>query len=176
MNSLCAQIVADLANVLNNAARVAFLGVGSPLLSDDTVGLCLTSGLERTLQPNPGQIFQFFLGESAPENFSGAIREFKPDYLVIFDAADLRQPPGAFALIAPEEIGGASFATHMMPLKILVDYLVMATGCQVMVIGVQPETLEFGETLSPVVATAVDEFIEKIKDVFTMKNMKKTCK
>lgn len=162
MSDTRGQVIAELANVLNNAVKIAFLGVGSPLRSDDSLGLCLTMGLERSLQPNPNQVFQFSLGESAPENFSGTIREFKPDYLVIFDAADLHQPPGTFALIAPDQIGGASFATHMLPLKILVDYLVLATGCQVMVIGVQPETLEFGETLSPVVATVVEEFIREL--------------
>jgi hydrogenase 3 maturation protease len=162
MSSSRDQAVAALANVLNNSPRIAFLGVGSPLRSDDTVGLCLTRGLEKGLKPSLSQAFQFFLGESAPENFSGAIREFKPDYLVIFDAADFHQPPGTFALIAPDQIGGVSFTTHMLPLKILVDYLVMASGCQVMVIGVQPENLEFGETLSPTVAAAVEEFIKEL--------------
>ncbi|MCL6588410.1 MAG: hydrogenase 3 maturation endopeptidase HyCI [Firmicutes bacterium] len=162
MSSARAQVIAGLANVLNTAARVAFLGVGSPLRSDDGLGLCLTTGLKQALQPGPGQEFRFFLGESAPENFSGAIREFMPDYLVIFDAADLGETPGTFALIAPDRIGGVSFSTHMMPLKILADYLVMAAGCQVMVIGVQPENLDFGETLSPAVAAAVGEFIKEL--------------
>jgi hydrogenase 3 maturation protease len=82
--------------------------------------------------------------------------------LVIFDAADLQEPPGTFALIETDKIGGVSFTTHMMPLKILVDYLVMATNCQVMVIGVQPDNLEFGETLSPTVEAAVEEFIKEM--------------
>jgi len=152
-----------LAAIWQTARRIAFLGVGSPLRADDSVGLYLVAEFEQALPASPHRELRFYLGESAPENFTGVIREFAPTHLIICDAAKMDASPGTFAIIEPEKIGGVSFTTHTLPLKILVDYFIATTGCQVTIIGVQPKSLDFAHPLSPEVKAAADRFVHDLK-------------
>lgn len=151
-----------LTGVLNSGIRIAFLGVGSPLRGDDAVGLYLLDRLEEHLLPGSGQEFQFYRGESAPENFTGEIRRFDPTHLVILDAAQLEEPPGSFRRIAPETIAEVGFTTHVLPLKFLVAYLNQVTHCEILIIGIQPQQLEFTLNLTPTVQKAADDFLEAL--------------
>lgn len=151
-----------LSNIIIDNHKIAFLGVGSPLRADDSVGLYIVSELEKRLKPKPEQQFRFYLGESAPENFSGEIRNFSPDHLLIFDAAELECQPGECTLIDQDSIGGVSFCTHMLPLKILADYLRTTAGCQVTVIGVKPKLLEFAYPMTGEVTAGAERLIAEL--------------
>lgn len=156
------QMIRKLARIIKETPKAAFLGVGSPLRGDDNVGNCVVAALEEKLQAGPGQEFRFYQGESAPENFTGAIRQFNPEYLIIFDAADLGGPPGTFSIIPPEQIDGMSFASHVLPLKIICNYLNSAVERQIILVGVQPLNLEFGENLSRAVQEAMERFAAEL--------------
>jgi hydrogenase 3 maturation protease len=161
------KIIDRLATVWRDGGKLVFLGVGNPLRADDSVGLFIVEELEQKLGTVTGKELRFFLGESAPENFSGAIREFAPTYVIVFDAAEFEEAPGSSRLIEQAEIGGVSFSTHMLPLNILANYLTATAGCQVVVVGIQPKLLEFGYPMTGVVKKAaeqlVTEFISAIK-------------
>jgi hydrogenase 3 maturation protease len=156
------EIVERLAAIWENETRLVFLGVGSPLRADDSVGLFIVEELEKGLAAPAGKELRFYLGESAPENFSGAIREFGPSTVIIFDAAEFGAAPGTFRLIEADEIGGASFSTHMLPLHVLANYLTASAGCRILVIGVQPKLLEFGYPLTPKVQSAAAGFVREL--------------
>ncbi len=156
------EILLQLAKIISKTPKVAFLGVGSPLRGDDNVGNRVVALLAAKLTARPGQEFQFYQGESAPENFTGAIRQFSPEYLIIFDAAELGKPPGTFLIIPPEQIDGMNFASHVLPLKIICNYLSSAVGRQILMVGIQPQSLEFGENISPAVEEAMDEFVTRL--------------
>jgi hydrogenase 3 maturation protease len=166
------EIADRLSERLQGGRKVAFLGVGAPLRADDSIGLYIVSGLEKRLKADPDTEYIFFLGESAPENYSGAIRSQMPSHVVILDAAEMGREPGAFRMIEPDQIGGVSFSTHMLPLKILADYLVKTTACQIVVIGVQPKYLEFGYPISTEVKTAADQFIKEFSELCGKKQVK----
>lgn len=155
MNRMILTLTAEIVG----GSKVAFLGVGSPLRADDSVGLYIVNKLASRLTPHAGQELRFYLGESAPENFSGEIRNFGTTHLVVIDAADMSEAPGTMRIIEQDQIGGTSFSTHMMPLKMLTDYLVMATGCKVFVLGIQPQSLAFGQLISEPVQKAADQFL-----------------
>jgi hydrogenase 3 maturation protease len=106
-----------------------------------------------------------FLGATAPENFTGEIKRFKPSHLLILDAADTSAKPGTIDLISPEVVGGVSFSTHMMPLKIMVDYMNQSIKCKTMIIGIQPKVLKFGSTPSKVVITSAKEVAQAILSI-----------
>lgn len=165
MNEVARQLV----TAIRDGAKVVFLGVGSPLRADDAVGLYVVSELMTRLTPGPEQEFRFYLGEAAPENFSGEIRTFGTTHLVIIDAAELGAAPGTMRIIEPDRIGGTGFSTHMLPLKMLTDYLVMTTGCKILILGIQPRNLEFGQVLSEVVRQAAEEFIEEFLNECNMR-------
>ncbi len=156
------EILQQLAMIVKKTPKAAFLGVGSPLRSDDNVGNRMVAALAEKLKAGPGQEFRFYQGESAPENFTGAIRDFSPEYLIIFDAAELGKPPGTFFIIPPEQIEGMSFASHVLPLKIICNYISATAGCQIIMVGIQPQSLEFGESLSTTVGEAMENFVAEL--------------
>jgi hydrogenase 3 maturation protease len=155
------QVIHHLITGIGGGSNIAFLGVGSPLRADDSVGLYIVGELKSRLTAHSGQELRFYLGESAPENFSGEIRNFGTTHLIIVDAADMDEAPGVMKIIEKDRIGGTSFSTHMMPLKMLTDYLVMTTGCQVFVVGIQPKCLAFGQLISEPVKETADQFLER---------------
>ena len=149
-----------LAEAVQNAARVAVLGCGSPLLGDDAAGHLIAERLTG-FDGNT----RAFCGSTAPENFTGEIKNFRPDVLLVIDAADMSLPAGQAAFIPPEEIKGASFSTHMLPLHIMLDYLRQETGCRVFLLGIQAVSLEFGSNMTPEVQATVKEVAKALLEL-----------
>jgi len=150
---------ANLRNRLRGAQRIAVLAVGSALRGDDAAGLLAAAELQkRLIRRGPGPEIAVFVGGTCPENLSGEIKKFQPTHLVILDAADIGRGAGQAELIDPDHVGlNASVSTHSLPVKVLTDYLRHFVSCQVVIVGIQPSTREFGrEPSEPVVRAAAD--------------------
>lgn len=155
-----------LARQLNRASRIALLGVGSELRGDDAAGVMVARALARIRRDRKSSPkIRVFIGSSAPENFTGAIKRFKPTHLVIVDSVDMQSKAGTVKLIDFREIGGFSSCTHSLPIKILADYLVKSLCCAVMIIGIQPKQLDFGSRFSSEVEKSVEGVLEAIKSL-----------
>jgi len=129
---------------------IVLLGIGNSLHSDDGAGPYLAD----LLSGNP-EIAAFNCG-TAPENFTGNVRRLAPDLLIIADAAEMGLPPGSVRIIPPEKIHDTAVGTHMLPLYHLVDFLA-GVSQKIIIIGIQPENLAFGETLSDSVFSSINE-------------------
>jgi len=142
---------------LKAAKRIAFLGVGSELRQDDASGMLIAEYIENAFRNKTALKCQtkVFFGSTAPENLTGKIKEFNPTHLVIIDSIDIGKPSGTISLITSEEIGGISFSTHRLPLKIMIQYLNEFLKSQILIIGIQPKTIEFGNILSKEVTKSV---------------------
>ena len=140
--------------------RVAFLGAGSELNGDDAAGIWVA----RKLMASPETPAHFLVieGGSLPENASGPLRRFKPDVVVIVDAADLAEPVGTIQWLESQNIGGMSASSHTLPLSVLGQYLETELGCRVEYLGIQPGQLDFGSDLSNEVQEAVDEIVAEV--------------
>ena len=151
---------------LEGAKRIAILGVGSELRADDNAGMFIAQALERSeTQINKTIDLKVFLGHTAPENLSGEIKKYAPSHVLIIDTADIGKKPGEVAVFTPENSGGISFSTHKLPIKVLAQYLTQSIGCKIIVIGIQPKTLEFGKSVSKEVSVAVKDVSKTLKDV-----------
>jgi hydrogenase 3 maturation protease len=135
-----------LEDLLAGATRLAVLGVGSELRSDDAAGTLTAELLERRFPSWPALLVA--KGGSAPENLTGVIAEFGPSHLVVVDCAELGLAPGDARTIRVEGIGGLSASTHSLPLRIVVDYLLARCPCEVVVVGIQPRRLVFDGRMS----------------------------
>jgi len=93
----------------------------------------------------------------APENFTGTLRRFQPDLVLLIDAAEMGLSPGRIACLDWREAGGWSASTHTLPLNMLSAFLVSELGCQVMVLGIQPANMGMDQPLSQQVNLAVEE-------------------
>jgi hydrogenase 3 maturation protease len=152
---------------LAGAERIAVLGVGSELRADDSAGLLVAQRIKEQTEAGNSTTSNFehhtsnikiqvFLGGTAPENLTGEIKRFHPTHLVIIDAADLDAEPGTITIMDPDSIGGTTFCTHSLPLKVMIDYLLDSCDCHVTIIGIQPKSLEVEGPISKEVLDAVE--------------------
>lgn len=148
---------------LKNTRKLVILGAGSFQKADDAAGVMITEMLKERLKEREYKYLKIFSGESAPENFTGEIKKFKPDHLIVLDAADIREDPGSIVFIKPEVIGGVSFSTHMLPIKIMLDYLRKEVGCEITVIGIQPEDLTYDGEMTQKVKGTVQEIVVEME-------------
>lgn len=161
------------------ARRLAILGVGSMLRADDGVGTYIVGQLIETFSREncPGVLF--CSGETAPENFSGAIKNFRPDHILVFDAADVGKMPGEVVELDPSCIGGPAFFSHMLPLRLMLTYLADETGAEVTFLGIQYQNLEFDRDMTLSVrrsadflAAAVESLIRERWHIFSAQSAK----
>jgi len=130
------------------------LGVGNTLLSDDGAGCYIAEAI--------ADIHPAYNGGTAPENFTAPIRRAAPSLLVIVDAAAMGLPAGSIRIIPPEKIDDTSIGTHMLPLSHLIAYLSPDIP-EILFIGIEPETIQPGVGLSPVVREAADRLLELLQ-------------
>ena len=141
-------------------ARVAILGVGNEMNGDDGAGVVAVRELA-ALQPAPPDLLLIEAG-AAPESFTGPLRRFAPDLIIELDAAMLDDEPGATAWLDWREADGLSASTHTLPPSVLAKFIKADLGCEVAIIGIQPERVEMGSGLSPAVTAAVKHLAGQI--------------
>jgi hydrogenase 3 maturation protease len=146
--------------------KVALVGVGSELNGDDAAGVQVARRINKATGM-PAAFIAIDAG-SIPENASGVLRKFKPDLVIIVDAAALGEKPGTISWLDPEMIDGMSASSHTLPLSVLGGYLEQELGCRVAYLGIQPEQLEFAAELTSSVEDAVDEIVRGFIDKFTL--------
>lgn len=133
-------MIESLSNRLKD--KVMILGVGNPLRGDDGVGPYLVEQLR-------GQTDAILLNcEEVPENFLGKIAENQPDSILIIDAIDLGMSPGAAAILQEDKLGDISWSTHHASLRLFIDYVKADTKANVLILGIQPKSTEFGSEIS----------------------------
>ena len=139
------KIKITLRDFLKDADKIVFLAIGSELRGDDAAGIVIANELVKENLPDN---FKVMLGYTAPENLTGEIKKFAPSHLIICDAADSGLNPGEISIISPDDIDGAAFSTHMMPMNIFINYISRDNPLKTLIIGIQPENLEFGTVMS----------------------------
>jgi hydrogenase 3 maturation protease len=98
----------------------------------------------------------------APENFSGSLRSFKPNIILLMDAADMAEPPGCLAALDWQSAGGFGASTHLQPLSTFGEYLSIELGCDLVLLGIQPAHNQFDRPVSPPVKAAVERLVEDL--------------
>ncbi len=149
-------LTTQLKQKLENAGKVAILGIGSDLRGDDAAGILAAEQIEEISRgkTTPPEI-KVFLGQTAPENLTGEIKRFQPTHLIIIDAADLDEKAGKISLIDTENVGGTSFCTHSLPTEVMTNYLLRSFKFQIIIVGIQPKSLAVGASPSREIVEAV---------------------
>lgn len=140
----------------SSAVRLAVVGIGSELWGDDAAGVQAA----RLLQSAGVQSETLLVVDAGPvpENFSGQLRRFQPEYILLIDAVRPQLPdpaPGRIFWIELSDLEGISALTHGMPLSVLGEYLVNQLHCDVGLLGIEGAGFDFGQPLSPPVRRAV---------------------
>ncbi len=143
-----------------NPLHVAILGIGNEFNGDDAAGVEVIHRLQVVLTSKENVLL--LDGGAAPENFTGPIRRFAPRIVILVDCADMGATPGSIAWLDMNELEGFSASTHTLPPTVLAQFLSNELDCEIGLIGIQPEMLEFGAPLSAGVQVAVDQIINTI--------------
>ena len=130
--------------------KVVFMGIGNILRGDDGIGPELVARLS-------GKDLCTVDAGTAPENYIRPVARLEPDTVVIIDAVSMDSEPGAVELLQRTEImGNTGFTTHSLSPVMVMERLEKETGAIVVMLAIQPGTLEFGAPLSPEVARLLD--------------------
>lgn len=143
--------------------KYAILGIGSTLRSDDAAGMYFIELFGELVQRDDVLLIA---GSTAPENFTGVIKDFAPDKLFIVDAAHMGLLPGETKMVPACDIAGVSFSTHMLPLPVMLKYLESEACCDVIFIGIQPKCTDQGFSMSDEVKKGTKRLVEKFYDAF----------
>lgn len=101
-------------------------------------------------------------GGVVPENFTSIIKKNKPDLVVLVDAVEMDLKSGEFRIISPDRISALHLTTHSMPLSFLISYLKEYTK-ELIFIGIQPEIIDYSNSVSPEVLKSSEEIIRILK-------------
>lgn len=157
---------ASLRTLLNRQTaetRVAIVGIGNTLRSDDAAGVLVVRALTESRLFRDRESLLVMEAGHAPENGTSTLRRFEPDVVLLIDAVEMGEQPGAIRWVEMDEIEGMSASTHSLPLSMLAGYLNWELKCEVTLLGIQPRTNEIGETVSVEVLRAVSEIVETLR-------------
>ena len=122
--------------------KIVIAGIGNPLRGDDGLGCDLVNRLK-------GRVNALCIDTgSTPENYLGKMIQEQPDTLLLIDAVHLNKQPGEFAIMQPGELAEQFPATHGFPLRMLLGELSQCMAARIVFLGVQPQTVSIGTSLS----------------------------
>ncbi|HBA91091.1 MAG TPA: hypothetical protein DCZ08_04755 [Anaerolineaceae bacterium] len=148
--------------------RVAFVGIGNEFNADDCVGPLIARKLAAKLKPRENVLI--LDAGTAPENFSGTLRKFQPDLVVLIDAVDMEQPVGTIAWLPWDAVEGMDAFTHGLPPSVLGAYLRQELGCEVGILGIQPASLTFDQPPAREVIASVTRMMGRIIKILNYQN------
>lgn len=143
--------------------KTVVLGIGNLIMQDEGVGVRVVEALERD-HAMPEGVTLIDGGTSAMEMLEDLS---DLDRLIVVDAINAGEPPGTLLRIEGDEVP-TFFRTRLSPHQIgLPDVLASLEfmGAQpkyMVILGVQPQAMELGMELTPVVAARVPELVDQV--------------
>ena len=137
------------------------MGIGNDIRGDDGIGPYIVENIKHLESSN----VSILNATTVPENFTGKIRKIDPTHIIIVDAVIMNEGPGKIKIVKKEEVAGVSLSTHSMSLSYLVNYLELEKPYNILFIGIEPESMELGQGLSPLVKSSSDEIINIFTEI-----------
>ena len=152
-------------------SRIAVVGIGNTLRSDDAAGILVARALATSrLLPDPKPVLVIDAGH-APENCTAELRRYAPDVVLLVDAVEMGEAPGYIRWVEMDEIEGMSASTHSLPLSMLASFLNWELKCEVTLLGIQLKSNDVGETVNLDVVRAVNEIVNEITEAISVKRI-----
>jgi len=145
--------------------KVAILAVGNRYRADDGAGPRLIDLLRERIPQDKRELL--IDGGEKPENYLDLLKELRPDSLLIVDAAEFSGRGGEPRVIDKVEIDEFTFSTHKLPLSLLIQLIEMEVGITPVLLGIQPENLDFSEALSSSVLETLKAIAEFLAHFFS---------
>ena len=150
--------------------KTTILGIGNTLLRDEGIGIHV---LEALRAQTPGDD-SLSLIDGGTLSFTLATEIESTDRLVVVDAAQLGEAPGAVRCFTGQEmdsfLGSCKRSVHEVGLLDLLDIarLTQTLPAQRALVGIQPASVEWGEEPTEAVAAAIPVAVEKICELLDL--------
>jgi len=140
--------------------RICLIGLGNVDQGDDGLGVRLA---ERLLDMGVPHVV---VAGPSPERYIGSANE-GVDSLVFVDAVEFGGTPGSVVLLDCEEMTARfpQISTHKISVGLLAKLVESSGKTKAWLLGVQPETIKQGQTLTPVVERTLDALCDLLCDV-----------
>jgi hydrogenase maturation protease len=131
--------------------RILIAGLGNYLLRDDGIGVHAVRTLQQT--PLPGVI----LAEVGTAVLDALHLLEWADKILAIDAMQAGGPPGTLYAFGIDAVEGPGMQTSLHELNFLaaLDFLPRRTKPEILMVGMEPEAIDYGLDLSPAVAAAL---------------------
>ena len=148
----------EVADALAPKGRTLVITLGSTLRADDGVGpyVCAHVAFRR---PD----IRLLDAGTTPENIAQTAIDWKPDKVILVDAAHFGGSAGELRVIPLEAVNQQTvLSTHSFPLSVTFSIVKEDTGAELVVVGVQAKSLDYKEGLS----AEVEETASKLAAYF----------
>lgn len=152
--------------------RVCFLGLGNINYSDDGFGVRLAGELARGGMPN------VIIAGTAPEQYLGQVAAQNYDSLVFLDAVNFGGLPGSLVVLGAQQIQMRfpQISTHKISLAVLTKLVQSMGRTKVWLLGVQPESIREGRSMTPIVQATLELIKELLLDGYSCEEILEPAK
>ena len=144
--------------------KTAIIGMGNPLMSDEGIGVRVVARLRESNLADDVDVLD--LGTSA----MSVLHELEGRSKVVFvDCAMMGAEPGTIHRFSPEEVSSrkvqSGLSLHEGDLLNTIALARRLGTCpeEVVIFGIEPKTIDFGEDLSPELADQVENYVAAIR-------------
>jgi hydrogenase maturation protease len=148
--------------------KILVLGLGNPLVTDDSVGLRVAEALKTLLADRPGV--------EVSEDYWGGLRLMERmigyDRAIIIDAVCSGAPPGTIHRLTPDSISTQrSASAHDVNLPTALEFgrtagVLLPKNEHIMLVGIEAEDiLTFGERCTPAVEASIPRAVGAVMEV-----------
>lgn len=146
----------EVAAALAPKGRTLVITLGSTLRADDGVGPYVCSHV-KFKRPE----LRLLDAGTTPENIAQTAIDWKPDKIILVDAAHFKGRAGEVRVIPLTAIDQAMpLSTHSFPLSVTFSIVREDTKAELAVVGVQAKSLDYKEGLSPEVEESGRKLVE----------------
>ena len=141
------------------AQQPLIIGVGNTLRGDDGAAILLVEKLKES------GFMEALAVHSTPENYLGKIAGHTGHARLWIDIIHWKATPGSFRFFRDQEIENYAISTHNYSISVLVRFLSDMKNVPDYFIGIEPESIEMGESISQPVQNAIDEISRLILSI-----------
>jgi len=149
------------------ARKTLILGVGNRWRGDDAAGVLCAEEIKKNFGRGGAASPRVVIGGEAPENWTGPVRRFGPDLVIILDAVLGPFEPGTIFIVDQRDIPDETATTHRVSLRLLLSYIETDIKSRPVLVGIQPETIALGDLVTESVRDACSRLSKYLVSLFS---------
>ena len=145
-------------------SRIAIIGIGNPLMSDDGAGVAVLDILKESV-PSAVEIIELGSGGLA---LLHKMESF--DRVVLADAVDFGGQPGEVRVFSPDDVNSVKtigYSLHDVDILKVIELAGQMNQCpeRIMIAAIQPASLEHSTEMTPAVRDNLEVLASKIQEL-----------